>query len=92
VLAGHGVLVVGSGPGALTAERVSRLGVSAVAAVDPSAMFIEALRERLPGVAAQRSCAEALSFAERRLRRHAGAAGGASSWPTPSPGSAEWPG
>src|SRR3954451_3680854 len=64
VAAGQRVLDVGSGPGALTAELVRRLGASAVTAVDPSAMFIDALRERLPGVAAERSSAEALPFAD----------------------------
>ena len=61
---GQRVLDVGSGPGALTAELVRRLGASAVAAVDPSASFIDALRERLAGVEAARSSAEALPFAD----------------------------
>ena len=64
VAAGQRVLDVGSGPGALTAELVARLGDSAVAAVDPSAPFVEALRERLPGVEAAQASAEALPFAD----------------------------
>jgi SAM-dependent methyltransferase len=64
VSAGQRVLDVGSGPGALTAELVRRVGASAVAAVDPSAMFVDAVRERLPGVKAEREAAEALSFAD----------------------------
>ena len=62
VEAGQRVLDVGSGPGALTAELVARLGASAVVAVDPSAPFVDALRERLPGVEAARASAEALPF------------------------------
>ena len=38
------VLDVGSGPGALTAELVARLGADAVAAIDPSPSFVEATR------------------------------------------------
>jgi SAM-dependent methyltransferase len=64
VRAGQRVLDVGSGPGALTAELVERLGEDAVAAVEPSAKFVAALRERLPGVAAQQAAAEALPFGD----------------------------
>lgn len=64
VAAGQRVLDVGSGPGALTAELVGRLGASAVVAVDPSAAFVEALRERLPDVESARASAEELPFAE----------------------------
>jgi SAM-dependent methyltransferase len=62
--AGQRVLDVGSGPGALTAELVARLGASAVVAVDPSAPFVDALRERLPDVEAARASAEALPFGD----------------------------
>ena len=62
VAAGQRVLDVGSGPGALTAELVARLGESAVVAVDPSPPFLEALRERLPGVETAQASAEELPF------------------------------
>jgi len=62
VAAGQRVLDVGSGPGALTAELVERVGAPAVAAADPSAPFIDAVRERLPGVEAVLAPAEALPF------------------------------
>ena len=61
---GRRVLDVGSGPGALTAELAARLGADAVAAVDPSAPFLEALRERAPGVEAVQARAEELPFAD----------------------------
>ena len=56
------VLDVGCGPGALTAELVRRLGPTDVAAVDPSEPFVEAARERHPGVGVERASAEALPF------------------------------
>jgi SAM-dependent methyltransferase len=59
---GQRVLDVGCGPGALTAELVRRAGTSAVSAVDPSASFDAAARERLPGVDVRRSAAERLPF------------------------------
>jgi SAM-dependent methyltransferase len=58
------VLDVGCGPGALTAELVRRLGEEAVAAVDPSQPFVEAVRERHPGVVVERAAAEELPFAD----------------------------
>ena len=58
------VLDVGCGPGALTAELVRRLGEQGVSAVDPSAPFVEAIRERHPGVTVERAAAEELPFAE----------------------------
>jgi SAM-dependent methyltransferase len=64
VAAGQRVLDVGSGPGALTAELVARVGATNVVAVDPSPPFVAALRERLPGVEAERASAEALPFAD----------------------------
>jgi SAM-dependent methyltransferase len=64
ITAGHRVLDVGSGPGALTAELVTRVGKSEIVAVDPSAAFIDALRERLPGVEATTASAEALPFGD----------------------------
>ena len=59
---GQRALDVGCGPGALTGELVERLGPGAVAAVDPSAPFVAAVRERLPGVEASVAAAEALPF------------------------------
>jgi SAM-dependent methyltransferase len=58
------VLDVGCGPGALTAELVGRLGEGAVSAVDPSQPFVEAARERHPGVTVEHATAEKLPFAE----------------------------
>ncbi len=46
---GQRVLDVGCGPGALTAELVSRVGADAVSAVEPSASFADATREREAG-------------------------------------------
>ncbi len=60
--AGQRVLDVGCGPGALTAELVTRLGAGAVSAVDPSASFVAAARTRLPGVDVRLAPAEQLPF------------------------------
>jgi len=62
IAAGQRVLDVGCGPGALTAELVSRLGAPAVSAVDPSEPFVEAARERHPGVEVRQAAAEQLPF------------------------------
>jgi SAM-dependent methyltransferase len=56
------VLDVGCGPGALSAALVGRVGVSNVYAVDPSEPFVEACRQRLPGVNAIVASAESLPF------------------------------
>lgn len=56
------VLDVGCGPGALTAELVTRLGSDAVTAVDPSEPFVAAVRERFPEVAVEQASAEELPF------------------------------
>lgn len=64
VIAGNRVLDVGSGPGALTAELVGRLGDRQVVAVDPSTTFVDAVKDRLPGVRSLRAGAEALPFAD----------------------------
>jgi ubiquinone/menaquinone biosynthesis C-methylase UbiE len=55
---------VGCGPGALTAQLVDRLGADRVAAIDPSPPFVEACRERFPGVDVQRGTAESLPYAD----------------------------
>jgi SAM-dependent methyltransferase len=67
VAAGQRVLDVGCGPGALTTELVRRLGAANVAAVDPSEPFVEAARERHPGVSVQRAAAEGLPFADQEF-------------------------
>jgi SAM-dependent methyltransferase len=59
---GQRVLDVGCGPGALTAELVARLGPGNVEAVDPSASFVAAARERHSEVAVQQAPAEKLPF------------------------------
>jgi SAM-dependent methyltransferase len=64
VAAGQSVIDVGCGPGALTAELVRRVGAGAVAAVDPSPPFVEAARERHPGVDVRAASAEQLPFAD----------------------------
>ena len=64
VRAGMRVLDVGCGPGALTSELVSRTGSQNVAAVDPSASFVEAARDRNPGVDVRAASAEDLPFAD----------------------------
>ena len=60
---GQRLLDVGCGPGALTAELVSRAGADQVSAVEPSASFAAAVRERLPGVDIRLASAEQLPFA-----------------------------
>lgn len=62
VRAGQRVLDVGCGPGALTAELVTRLGPAAVTAVDPSEPFVAAVRARHPGIDVRRASAERLPF------------------------------
>lgn len=59
---GQTVVDVGCGPGALTSELVARVGTAAVTAVDPSEPFVEAARERHPGVRVERAPAEQLPF------------------------------
>jgi SAM-dependent methyltransferase len=58
------VLDVGCGPGPLLAELASRLGVEAVAGVDPSQPFVEACRERVAGAEVHQGRAETLPFAD----------------------------
>jgi SAM-dependent methyltransferase len=64
VEAGHRVLDVGSGPGALTAQLVDRVGPGTVAAVDPSEPFVAAASARFPEVDVRRGVAEQLPFAD----------------------------
>ena len=62
VRAGQRFLDVGCGPGALTAQLVELLGADGVSAIDPSASFVEATRERFPEVDVQSGVAERLPF------------------------------
>jgi len=59
---GQRVLDVGCGPGALATELVARTGAANVAAVDPSASFVDAARTRLPGVDVRLASGEQLPF------------------------------
>ena len=59
---GGRALDVGCGPGALTTELAALLGAGHVAAVDPSASFADACRQRLPGVHVEVASAEVLPF------------------------------
>jgi len=65
--AGQRVVDVGCGSGMLTAELVRRVGADAVAAVDPSETFVEAIRERHPDVDVHRGVAERLPFADHEF-------------------------
>ncbi len=58
---GGPILDVGCGPGALTAVLVERFGAS-VAAADPSEPFVDAARERHPGVRVELASAEEMPF------------------------------
>jgi SAM-dependent methyltransferase len=62
VAPGMRVLDVGCGTGALTEELVRRTGAARVAAVDPSASFVQAVGVRFPAVAVRQAPAEALPF------------------------------
>jgi len=59
---GQRALDVGCGPGALTRALAERLGAAAVAAVDPTAPFVEACRARVAGADVRHGSAEALPF------------------------------
>src|ERR1700728_1473114 len=63
--AGQRVLDVGCGPGALTARLVHRLGSGGVTAIDPSASFVAAVRDRFPEISVHSGVAERLPFADR---------------------------
>lgn len=62
--AGDRVVDVGCGPGALTAELVRLAGAGAVSAIDPSAPFVAAVRERFPGLDVRSGSAEHLPFTD----------------------------
>jgi SAM-dependent methyltransferase len=61
---GMRALDVGCGPGALTAALAERLGSANVCGIDPSGVFVEACRVRLPGVDLRVAAAERLPFAD----------------------------
>lgn len=62
---GQSALDVGCGPGSLTGELVRRLGPSAVAAIDPSASFVDVASSRHPGVDVRRAGAEEIPFPDQ---------------------------
>jgi SAM-dependent methyltransferase len=66
---GQRAVDVGCGPGALTSLLVERLGAGAVAAIDPSPPFVEAIRTRFPGVDVRSGGAEELPFADGEFDR-----------------------
>lgn len=61
---GQTALDVGCGPGAMTERLVAALGEGKVAAIDPSASFVEAVGERCPGVDVRRGVAQELPFGD----------------------------
>lgn len=63
----HEVLDVGCGPGAVTAVLADRLGPARVRAVEPSASFLEAVRQRLPQVEIEQGSAEQLPYQDDRF-------------------------
>jgi ubiquinone/menaquinone biosynthesis C-methylase UbiE len=60
--AGMHLLDVGCGPGGLTAELVGRAGADHVAAIDPSAPFVQECQQRNAGVEVRQGFAEQLPF------------------------------
>ena len=69
VAEGQRAVDVGCGPGALASELVRRLGIDAVAAVDPSPSFVEGCRARLPGLRVEEAAAERLPFPDASFDR-----------------------
>jgi SAM-dependent methyltransferase len=64
VRAGMRVIDVGCGTGSLTGEIVDRVGAASVTAVDPSTSFVDAVRQRYPGVETHEATAEKLPFSD----------------------------
>lgn len=62
VTSGMRAIDVGCGPGVLTSRLAERLGADHVAAVDPSPPFVQAARERCPGVDVRQGTAEQLPY------------------------------
>lgn len=71
VAPGATVLDVGAGTGAGTLRLVELVGADHVAAVDPSAPFVAALRDRLPGGRRPRGIGGGASLRRRLVRRRA---------------------
>ncbi len=71
--AGHRVLDVGCGAGALTVALAEQVGTDHVYAVDPTAAFAHAVRYSVTAKVA-RAAAERLPFADADLRRDCSAA------------------
>jgi SAM-dependent methyltransferase len=67
VAAGTDAVDVGCGPGGLTAELVTRVGASRVAAIDPAPQFVAACRERFPGADVREGVAEHLPWPDGRF-------------------------
>ncbi|TAK69054.1 MAG: class I SAM-dependent methyltransferase [Actinomycetota bacterium] len=64
ITAGQRVLDVGCGPGGLTRELAARVGPSQVTAIDPSAPFVAACRQRVPAATVLTGVAEELPFSD----------------------------
>jgi SAM-dependent methyltransferase len=67
--AGQRALDVGCGAGALTGVLVERLGVAAVAAVDPSESFVAAVRDEFHGVDVRLGAAEQIPYPDETFDR-----------------------
>lgn len=62
---GDRVLDVGCGAGSGVAHAASRLGAENVAAIDPSATFVDQVRKRVPGADVREAGAEDVPFEEQ---------------------------
>lgn len=61
------VLDIGCGPGPLTSALAARVGAERVAAIDPSEVFVQACRARVPGADVRVGVAERLPFTTGRF-------------------------
>ncbi len=64
---GDDVLDVGCGPGVLTEVLVERFGAEHVTAIDPAPGFVEAAKQRLPGVDVRQGTAEDMPYPDGRF-------------------------
>jgi ubiquinone/menaquinone biosynthesis C-methylase UbiE len=64
---GQRALDVGCGSGALVAELAEIVGAESVAGIDPSELFVEATRARVPGACILVGSAESIPFADREF-------------------------